>query len=102
MSGYRQPAHHGVRNTKILQSLRDLFQRLIDRPFAHEEPTRFPYGSATAPAHYFLKGDHRTSIIAYAASSRIAFFTLVGTSAYFMGSITDDARPVLIERSSVV
>ena len=31
-----------------------------------------------------------------------AFFTLVGTCEYFNGSITDDARPVLIERSSVV
>jgi hypothetical protein len=39
---------------------------------------------------------------AYPTSSKIAFRTLVGTAAYFSGSITDDARPVLIERNSVV
>ena len=38
----------------------------------------------------------------YPSSSKIAFFTLVGTGAYFSGSITELARPVLIERSSVV
>lgn len=38
----------------------------------------------------------------YPTSSRIAFFTFVGTGAYFSGSMTDDARPWLIERSSVV
>jgi hypothetical protein len=38
----------------------------------------------------------------YPTSSRIAFFTFVGTGAYFSGSITLDARPWLIERSSVV
>jgi len=38
----------------------------------------------------------------YPTSSRIAFFTLVGTGAYFSGSMTDEARPWLIERSSVV
>jgi hypothetical protein len=35
-------------------------------------------------------------------SSKIAFLTFVGTGAYFNGSITDDARPVLIDRNSVV
>ena len=35
-------------------------------------------------------------------SSRIAFFTLLGTGAYFNGSITLLARPVLMERNSVV
>jgi hypothetical protein len=37
-----------------------------------------------------------------AFSSRICFFTLDGTSAYFSGSIALAARPVLIDRSSVV
>ena len=40
---------------------------------------------------------NRLVIIAY-----IAFFTCMGTGAYFSGSITLLARPVLIERSSVV
>ncbi len=35
-------------------------------------------------------------------SSRIAFFTFVGTWEYFNGSMALAARPVLIERSSVV
>ena len=38
----------------------------------------------------------------YPTSSRIAFRTLVGTAAYFSGSIAAAARPVDIERSSVV
>jgi hypothetical protein len=37
-----------------------------------------------------------------AFSSRICFFTLDGTSAYFSGSIALAARPVLMDRSSVV
>ena len=32
----------------------------------------------------------------------LAFFTLVGTGAYFSGSITEEARPCDIDRSSVV
>lgn len=38
----------------------------------------------------------------YPTSSRIAFFTWVGTGAYFRGSMTELARPWLMERSSVV
>jgi hypothetical protein len=37
-----------------------------------------------------------------ANSSKICFLTFVGTSEYFKGSITLLARPVLIERNSVV
>src|SRR6185437_1972581 len=40
--------------------------------------------------------------IAHPTSSRMAFFTWVGTGAYLRGSMTLLARPVLMERSSVV
>src|SRR5207245_53782 len=38
----------------------------------------------------------------YATSSSTAAFTLAGAAAYFSGSITELARPWLIDRSSVV
>jgi len=51
---------------------------------------------------YVLSGQSRAGQGGQPISSRIAFFTCVGTGAYFSGSITLLARPVLIDRSSVV
>ena len=63
----------------------------------HEGIVAIKKADAEAPASFqLLNAD------GYPTSSRIAFLTLFGTGAYLSGSITLDARPVVIERSSVV
>jgi len=59
----------------------------------------------TNPGEYHLRvflGILQEPQMDYPSSSKIAFFTFVGTGEYRNGSMTLLARPVLMDRNSVV